>query len=97
MWRYYIRCRAHQKNLAKCDKIVDDSERTFMQALIDDSKLKEILKLAIVEVLEERKDLVREVVSEAIEDAALSKAIDEGENQPRVSREEIIQILESAN
>ncbi|CAN5224531.1 hypothetical protein BH20ACI2_BH20ACI2_07850 [soil metagenome] len=68
-----------------------------MQALIDDSKLKEILKLAIVEVLEERKDLVREVVSEAIEDAALSKAIDEGENQPRVSREEIIQILESAN
>jgi hypothetical protein len=63
----------------------------------DDLRLKEIFKAAIIEVLEERKDLVSSVVSEMLEDAALSKAIDEGENEPLLSKAEIIEILESAN
>jgi DNA-directed RNA polymerase subunit L len=47
--------------------------------LSDEAKLKEALKSAIVEILEERKDLVREVLEEAIEDVALARAIEEGE------------------
>ncbi len=69
-----------------------------MQNVIkDDLRLKEIFKSAIVEVLEERRDLIGSAISEMLEDAALSRAIDEGEDEPRVSRDEIIEILESAN
>jgi hypothetical protein len=47
--------------------------------LTDEQRLKEVVKSAIVEVLEERKDLVREVIEEALEDAALARAIEEGD------------------
>lgn len=62
--------------------------------MIDEERLKEVLKLAIVEVLEERGDLVRELFEEAIEDIALSRAIEEGEQSPTVSRDEIFNVLE---
>ncbi|HEV3469395.1 MAG TPA: hypothetical protein VG148_08760 [Pyrinomonadaceae bacterium] len=41
----------------------------------DDERLKRLLKAAIIEVLEERRDLVRDVVGEALEDVALARAI----------------------
>lgn len=50
-----------------------------------DEKLKEVFKSAIVEVLQERRDLVREILDEFVEDIAFSKAIADGE-QTRVSR-----------
>ena len=65
--------------------------------LIDEAKLKEALKAAIVEVLEERKDLVREVLEEALEDIALARAIDEGEQSELVARDEVFKALESNN
>jgi hypothetical protein len=37
----------------------------------DEAKLKELLKSAVVEVLEERRDLVRKAVTEAIEDMGI--------------------------
>lgn len=65
--------------------------------LIDEAKLKEALKSAIVEILEERKDLVREVLEEALEDIALARAIDEGEQSELVTRDEVFKALESSN
>ncbi|HKO97247.1 MAG TPA: hypothetical protein VJU86_09660 [Pyrinomonadaceae bacterium] len=65
--------------------------------LIDDGKLKETLKAAIVEILEERKDLVREVLEEALEDIALARAIDEGEQSEPVTRDEVFNALEPGN
>jgi hypothetical protein len=65
--------------------------------LIDEAKLKEALKAAIVEVLEERKDLVREVLEEALEDIALARAIEEGEQSELVTRDEVFKALESNN
>ena len=62
--------------------------------LIDEERLKDILKSAIVEVLEERRDLVRDLFEEAIEDIALSNAIEEGEQTPTVSRDEVFNVLE---
>ncbi len=62
-----------------------------------DEKLKEVFKLAIVEVLKERQGLVREILDEIVEDIAFSKAIDEGEQTPRVSRESVFDVLESVN
>jgi hypothetical protein len=53
-----------------------------------------LLKQAILELLEERQDIFRQLVVEAIEDLALINAIKEGEATETVSREEILQILE---
>jgi hypothetical protein len=60
---------------------------------IDDIKLKQLLKSAIVELLQERKEIVYDLLAEIIEDIALEKAIQEGENTEPVSREAIFNIL----
>jgi predicted RNA-binding protein with EMAP domain len=62
--------------------------------LTDEQRLKEVVKSAIVEVLEERKDLVREVIEEALEDVALTHAIEEGDRTGIVNREEILRTLD---
>lgn len=62
--------------------------------LTDEERLKEVVKSALVEVLEERKDLVREVIEEALEGAALARAIEEGDRTGIVSREEILRTLD---
>jgi hypothetical protein len=46
-------------------------------ALLDEEKLKSLFKAALIEVLEERGDLVREALEDAVEDYALSRAIEE--------------------
>lgn len=51
--------------------------------------LKDALKAALVEVLEERPDLLRDVLAEVMEDIAFTRAIQEGEASGSVSREEI--------
>lgn len=60
----------------------------------DDEKLKELMKAAVIEVLEERRDFVRELLEEALEDIALARAIEEGEQSAAVSRDEVMEILE---
>lgn len=60
----------------------------------DDERLKELMKAAVAEVLEERRDFVRELLEEALEDIALARAIEEGEESVVVSREEVMEILE---
>ena len=65
--------------------------------VIDEAKLKEALKSAIVEILEERKDLVREVLEEALEDIALARAVEAGEQSKLVTRDEVFNALERNN
>jgi hypothetical protein len=62
--------------------------------IVDEERLKELFKSALVEVLEERGDLVRELFAEALEDVALARAIDEGMQSATVSREEVFEVLE---
>ena len=68
-----------------------------MATVIENDELKEVFKSAIVEVLQERRELVREILEEVIEDIAFSRAIVEGEQGPRVSRESVFAVLESVN
>ena len=56
--------------------------------------LKKAMKEAIVETLNENRDLFREVMAEALEDFALGEAIKEGERTEPVSRERIFETLE---
>jgi len=65
-----------------------------MQAIIDEGRLKEILKMALIEVFDERKSLFFELMAEAMEDMALVRAIKEGEATEAASRAEVFSILE---
>jgi hypothetical protein len=62
---------------------------------LDETKLKEILKTAVAEVLEERRDFVKELVEEAMEDIALARAIDEGLSTQTVARDDVFNLLEN--
>ncbi|MEH2372429.1 MAG: hypothetical protein V7K15_04975 [Nostoc sp.] len=62
---------------------------------LDEIKLKELLKTAIFEVLQEQKEVLEHLFAQIMEDIALERAIKEGENTETVSREVIFQILDS--
>ncbi len=59
----------------------------------DDQRIKDLLKQAVVELLEERLDLFSEFIAEAIEDAGLVKAIREGQTSYAISKKEVTKIL----
>ena len=67
-----------------------------MSTSIDEAKLKDLLKSALAEVLEERREFVKEIIEEAMEDIALARAIDEGVATDTVSRQEVFAILETS-
>lgn len=64
-----------------------------MVQITDDAKLKKLLKAAVVEVLEERHDLVRDALAEAVEDLGMLRAIKEGSRSAVISRDEVFRIL----
>lgn len=63
---------------------------------LEERRLKVLLKDAVIEVLEERQDLLREALQDTLEDVAMLKAIREGENSPLTSRKKIFQRLSRA-
>jgi hypothetical protein len=65
-----------------------------MQTQLDESRLKQILKEALIEAIEEKKDVFHELIVDAIEDIALVNAIRQGQNTETVSKQEIFDILE---
>ena len=66
-----------------------------MEPSINQKQLKDIIKTALVEVLEERQDLLHDAIEEAIEDVAFIRAIKEGESTKLVKRKEVFKLLES--
>ena len=61
---------------------------------LDEARLKALFKTALTEVLEERKDLLRDVIEETLEDIALARAIEAGQHTEEVSRSEVFSVLE---
>ena len=64
------------------------------QVRFDTNQLKELIKEAVVEALEQQEERLHEAVTEAIEDIALSRAIKEGDQGDFVSRDKVFAILE---
>lgn len=60
---------------------------------LEERRIKSLLKDAVVEVLEERHDLLREALQESLEDVAMLRAIQDGEKSRLMSRKEIFQRL----
>jgi hypothetical protein len=62
-----------------------------METLIDDRKIKDLFKQAIVEAIEEKKEVVHDLLVEVMEDIAMVRAIQDGEDSGPVSRDDIFQ------
>ncbi|MEM7795093.1 MAG: hypothetical protein AAF579_11680 [Cyanobacteria bacterium P01_C01_bin.118] len=65
-------------------------------ATLDSTQLKEVIKAALVEILQEQRGLLYDLITEVMEDIALAKAIDEGKDSEQVDRNEIFSMLETA-
>lgn len=63
----------------------------------EDERLKTIFKQAMLELVEERRDVFYDLFAEIMEDLALGQAIKEGEDSGPVSRDEIFEILTGAD
>jgi predicted house-cleaning noncanonical NTP pyrophosphatase (MazG superfamily) len=61
---------------------------------LNPDQLKEILKSAILELLQDNREEFSELLAEVIEDIALERAIAEGNITELVSRDTIFQLLE---
>jgi len=62
---------------------------------MEEQQLKDVFKQALLEILEERQDLVAALFQETLEDWGLLQAIREGETTPIVSRETVLAALEA--
>jgi hypothetical protein len=80
--------------ILRSDILSDTREAMNMQSSMNKEQLKDVIKTALVEVLEERQDLFHEAIEVALEDIALARAIKEGEKARFVRREEVFRILE---
>jgi hypothetical protein len=65
-----------------------------MESLTESARLKELFKQAITEVIEEKRSLVHDLLVEAMEDLAMMRAIQDGEESAPASREEVFRILD---
>jgi len=65
-----------------------------MDLTVNEDKLKELIKDALIEMMSEKKELFQEILLEAIEEAGLINAIKEGRKNKFVEEERIMKLLE---
>jgi len=63
---------------------------------VEERRLKGLLKCAVAEVLQERQDLLRDALRESLEDMAILRAVQIGEESPLCSRKKVFRRLERA-
>ena len=64
--------------------------------VLEERRIKVLLKDAVTEVLKERQDLLRDALRDSLEDMAMVKAIQDGEKTRLTSRKKIFQRLARA-
>jgi len=64
------------------------------QNATEDERLKNLLKSAVIEAIEERRDLFRELIAEALENISMVRAIEEGAATKVVDPSEVYKILD---
>ena len=62
---------------------------------VEDKHTKDLMKQALLELFEERRDLFYELFEELFEDVGLANAMREGENSSVVSEKEVMKALGS--
>ncbi len=64
------------------------------QVSLDEARVKELLKQAVLELIQERRELFYDLLMEGLEDLALVNAIEAGEAGETVGRAEILRLVE---
>ena len=67
-----------------------------MSTALSQQDMKDLIKQALLEIIEERRDLIHDVLEEALEDIALARAIEEGKDSGEASRHEVFAVFEDA-
>ncbi|MEM4237871.1 MAG: hypothetical protein QW050_02660 [Candidatus Nitrosocaldaceae archaeon] len=65
-----------------------------MSHIIDEKKMKKVVKDALIEMMTEKKDLFDDLILEALEEVALGKTIREGRKDQYVAESKIMKMLE---
>lgn len=65
-----------------------------MELTISDEKTKELLTEVLIEMMENKRDIFREIFLEALEEVGLANAIREGRQSDFVSEDSVMNILE---
>lgn len=74
-----------------------EEKKNILNLSLPDQRFKDLIKMALTELLTERQDILAEAMREALEDHALGQAIDGGlENKP-VAHEEVFKLFDQAN
>jgi hypothetical protein len=63
---------------------------------LDEKKLRGIVKAALIDAFKENRDLMQDIVEDALEDIAIARAIEQGLETRTVSRKKVFSILEGA-
>jgi hypothetical protein len=63
-------------------------------AAINEKKLRGIVKSALADAFRENRELMQDIVQEALEDIAITRAIEQGLETKSVSRKKVFAILE---
>jgi hypothetical protein len=64
---------------------------------LDDEKTKELLTEIMVDLIKNKREVLHEIMLDALEEVALANAITEGRNDDFVSENEIFSILNGEN
>ncbi len=68
-----------------------------MNLSIEERRIKQLFKEALIEVIEERRSAFHELLAEVIEDTALVHAIQDGEDSAPVSKQEVLKLLDNGS
>ena len=88
-------CLPFRSKVLWCGVAAVSAYNMAMETVLDhQNKIKELIKEAFAESLDDPKGPFRKLFAEMVEDIAMAKAIEEARDSPEVSREEIFRILE---
>ena len=71
-----------------------EQELHMSSITIDDNELKALLKQALIELLQEKNELLHDALVEVLEEIALVRAIQEGQASPVVDKTRVLEALE---
>ena len=63
-------------------------------AALDEKKLRGIVKAALIDAVKENRELMQDIVEEALEDIAVARAIEQGLGTKTVSHKKVFSILD---
>lgn len=65
-----------------------------MELIVDEDKMKELLKESLTEMMKDKRSIFHKIVTESIEDIGMANAIREGRKNKFVEESTILEILQ---